>query len=58
MHMGIKPAIQQLLAAQERGSVFFPANSRTGCRDFYELSTGVRSVLQDNSTKAVAVGPS
>ena len=46
-----KPTIAQLLAVQERGNAWFPLDSHTDCKDFYELSTGLRSMPQDKSQR-------
>ena len=44
-----KPTIQQLLAIQERGCSYLPVDAHTDARDFYELTTGIRSLPQDKS---------
>ena len=46
-----KPTIQQLLAVQERGCPHFPVDVHTDCRDFYELTTGSRTLPQDKSQR-------
>ena len=48
---GCKPTLKQLLAVQESGSQFFPVDCHTDCRDFFELSTGVRTLPQDKSQR-------
>ena len=47
----IRPSIQQLVAVQENGCWWFPADSHTDCKDFYELSTGLRAIPQDKSQR-------
>ena len=47
----VKPSIQQLLAVQERGNSWFPLDSHTDCKDFYELTTGLRSMPADKSQR-------
>eukprot|EP00439_Symbiodinium_sp_Y106_P004476 s9466_g1.t1 len=46
-----KPTIQQLLAVQERGCPHFPTDVHTDCRDFFELTTGARTLPQDKSQR-------
>ena len=46
-----RPSVAQLLAVQENGCVWFPADSHTDCKDFYELSTGARAIPQDKSQR-------
>ena len=46
-----KPTLQQLLAVQEHGCVHFPIDVHTDCRDFYELTTGSRTLPQDKSQR-------
>ena len=46
-----RPTVAQLLAVQENGCSWFPADSHTDCRDFYELSTGLRAIPQDKSQR-------
>ncbi|CAE7280604.1 RE2, partial [Symbiodinium microadriaticum] len=46
-----RPTLQQLLAIQERGCHHFPVDMHTDARDFWELSTGSRSLPQDKSQR-------
>ena len=46
-----KPTLAQLAALQERGVPFLPVDAYTDCRDFYELSTGVKAMPQDKSQR-------
>ena len=46
-----KPTLQRLLAVQERGCPHFPVDVHTDCRDFYELTTGARTLPQDKSQR-------
>ena len=46
-----RPSLKQLLDIQERGSVYFPVDAHTDCRDFYELATGTRTLPQDKSQR-------
>ena len=46
-----KPTLAQLAALQERGVPFLPVDVYTDCRDFYELTTGVKSMLQDKGQR-------
>ena len=46
-----RPSLKQLLDIQERGSVYFPVDAHTDCRDFYELATGSRTLPQDKSQR-------
>ena len=48
---GKAPTIQQLLAVQERGCMYFPVDMHTDARDFWELSTGARALPQDKSQR-------
>ncbi|CAE7272753.1 RE1 [Symbiodinium natans] len=48
---GKAPTIQQLLATQERGCVYFPVDMHTDARDFWELSTGAKALPQDKSQR-------
>ena len=45
------PTIQQLLATQEHGCIYFPVDMHTDARDFWELSTGVKALPQDKSQR-------
>ena len=47
----VRPTLQQLLAIQENGSDTFPVDCYTDCRDFWELSTGTKSMPQDKSQR-------
>ena len=47
----VRPTVAQLLAVQENGCTWFPADSHTDCKDFYELSTGARAIPQDKSQR-------
>lgn len=42
-----KPTLQQLTIHQENGSMLFPVDTATDCRDFFELSTGSKAIPQD-----------
>ena len=46
-----KPTLQRLAALQERGVPFLPVDAYTDCRDFFELSTGVKTMPQDKSQR-------
>ena len=46
-----KPSINQLLAIQERGCKHFPVDTYAGAKDFWELSTGQKSLPQDKSQR-------
>ena len=48
-HVVGKPMVPNLLMAQEFGIKGLPLDSYTDCRDFYELSSGSKSVPQDKS---------
>ena len=48
---GGKPTINQLLAIQERGCSYFLVDTYTDARDFWELSTGQKSLPQDKSQR-------
>ena len=48
---GTPPTLKQLLAVQEQGSAYFPVDTHTDCRDFYELTTGGRNLPQDKSQR-------
>ncbi|OLQ14518.1 hypothetical protein AK812_SmicGene1358 [Symbiodinium microadriaticum] len=48
---GRQPSLQELLAIQETGSSHFPVDAHTDCRDFFELSTGARTLPQDKSQR-------
>ena len=42
-----QPNLRDLTEHQESGSQMFPVDTATDCRDFFELSTGSKSVPQD-----------
>ncbi|CAE7665697.1 unnamed protein product [Symbiodinium sp. CCMP2592] len=46
-----RPSVQQLLAIQERGCHHFPVDAHTDARDFWELSSGAKSLPQDKSQR-------
>ncbi|CAE7229802.1 RE1, partial [Symbiodinium sp. CCMP2456] len=46
-----RPTLQRLLAVQEQGCPYFPVDVHTDCRDFYELTTGSRTLPQDKSQR-------
>ena len=46
-----KPTLHQLAALQEQGVPFLPVDCYTDCRDFYELTTGVKSMPQDKGQR-------
>lgn len=46
-----RPTLQRLAALQEKGVPFLPVDAYTDCRDFFELSTGKKSMPQDKSQR-------
>ena len=45
------PSLQQLASLQERGAPFLPVDVYTDCNDFFELSTGSKSLPQDKGQR-------
>ena len=46
-----KPSLASLAALQEKGVPFLPVDVYTDCRDFYELTTGVKAMPQDKGQR-------
>ena len=51
MYLPGKPSLQQLIAAQEQRIHQLPVDDYTDCRDFFELSSGDKSVSQDKNQR-------
>ena len=49
--MGSQPSLAELTKVQEHGHPQLPIDSLTDCKDFYELSTGDRSLPQDKGQR-------
>ena len=51
MYIPGKASLQALIATQEQGIPRFPTDCYTDCRDFFELSSGDKSVSQDKNQR-------